>query len=309
MLVLMVSGILFFISGGLLIWGYSAGKAVYEDFVEPLDQKEYSTKDLLPAGLFLNDKLFRLENISLPQLRTLLFKYSMDIKSQVTELCGAKYSDYFYVIHNANKTVYALGLLALATGLSLLMYSTGDMENAQTFLVFGILLGGGTLFLNDKGLKDKIEKRRFSIMREFPDFVNKLTLLVNAGMTISKAWEKIIIDNKKNTPLYMEMNFAFAQINAGKPEAMAYEEFARRCKVKEILKFVSVIVVNLRKGGSEVVVALKQQANECWEMRKASAKRLGEEASTKILLPLMIMFVAILVIVATPALLQMSSMY
>ena len=42
-------------------------------------------------------------------------------------------------------------------------------------------------------------------------------------------------------------------------------------------------------------------------MRKSVAKRLGEEASTKILIPLMIMLVGIIIIVATPAILSFSS--
>lgn len=162
----------------------------------------------------------------------------------------------------------------------------------------------GLPFLTDRGLDEEIAKRRLKIQLEFPEFVNKLTLLVNAGMTISKAWEKVITDNKKDTVLYQEMNYALAEIKSGRPESVAYEEFARRCKVKEVTKFVSVIVMNLRRGGAEVVPVLRQQGTECWEMRKAAAKQMGEEASTKILLPLMIMFVGIILIVATPAVLS-----
>ena len=142
---------------------------------------------------------------------------------------------------------------------------------------------------------------------EFPEFVNKLTLLVNAGMTISRAWEKIINENKKNHILYSEMQYALMEIKAGKPERIAYEEFARRCRVKEVTKFVSVIVMNLRRGGGEVIPVLREQGNECWEMRKNAARQLGEEAGTKILIPLMIMFLGIVLVVATPAVLGMTS--
>ena len=100
------------------------------------------------------------------------------------------------------------------------------------------------------------------------------------------------------------MDYALAEIQSGRPESVAYEEFARRCKVKEVTKFVSVIVMNLRRGGAEVIPVLRQQGDECWEMRKAAAKQMGEEAGTRILLPLMIMFVGIILIVATPAVLS-----
>ena len=130
---------------------------------------------------------------------------------------------------------------------------------------------------------------------------------MNAGMTISKAWEKIINENKKKHILYDEMRYALAEIKAGKPEGAAYEEFARRCRVKEVTKFVSIIVMNLKRGGSEVVPVLRQQGDECWEMRKNAARQLGEEAGTKILIPMMIMFLGIVLIVATPAVLSMTS--
>ena len=106
--------------------------------------------------------------------------------------------------------------------------------------------------------------------------------------------------------LYDEMRIALAEIQAGKPEAMAYESFARRCHVKEVTKFVSIIVMNLKRGGSGVVGVLRDQGDECWQMRKDAAKRLGEEAGTKILIPMMIMFLGIVLIVVTPAVLSMS---
>lgn len=56
---------------------------------------------------------------------------------------------------------------------------------------------------------------------------------------------------------------------------------------------------------AELVPLLRVFAMECWELRKNTARRLGEEASTKMLLPLMLMFLAILLIVGTPAVLAL----
>jgi tight adherence protein C len=125
-------------------------------------------------------------------------------------------------------------------------------------------------------------------------------------MTVSKAWEKIITDNKKDSALYEELSMVLKDIGSGKPEQAAYEDFAKRCRVPEITRFISVILQNQRKGNSELVSVLRVFANECWELRKNTAKRLGEEASTKMLLPIMLMFFAILLIVITPAVIAMT---
>ena len=140
---------------------------------------------------------------------------------------------------------------------------------------------------------------------DFPEFLNKFTLLVNAGMTVSRAWSKISEDASKGGPLYEEIAHTVSEISSGKAEIISYEDFAERCKISEITKFISVIEQNIRKGNKELVSVLKYQVNDCWQMRKNVAKRLGEEASTKMLLPLMLMFFAIVLIVATPAIMAM----
>ena len=191
--------------------------------------------------------------------------------------------------------------------MGMIMVVQGDASTGLMFTGAAAAAFLGLPFLVDESLKEEVTKRRRSIQMEFPEFVSKLTLLVGAGMTISRAWEKIINENRREHVLYDEMRYALMEIRAVKPEAVAYEEFARRCRVKEVTKFVSVVVMNLRRGGSEVLPVLREQGSECWEMRKSAAKQMGEEAGTKIMIPLMIMFLGIVLIVSTPAVLSMTS--
>ncbi len=172
-------------------------------------------------------------------------------------------------------------------------------------LFFAFFTAGLIAYLLDRGIHDKAEKRRRQIQYDFPDFLNKLVLLMGAGMTAGRAMDRIQGESGKDSPFYRELAAALSDIRGGKPEHQAYEAFAGRCKVPEVAKFVSVLLQNLRKGSEETVAILRLQSVECWEMRKNAAKRLGEEASTKLLLPLMLMLVAILMIVTAPAVLSM----
>jgi tight adherence protein C len=303
LITLIIAIVLLAVLGLVFLFSLIKSKGVYDEYLEMVDKKDYAFKDLMPIGLFLNEKI-NMRKILPAKLYKYLYKYESAIKGRIIELYGIKYTDYYLMIHNGNKIAICLTVATGAALLSVIMGFQGDSSNCGIFLFASLAALIGLPLLSDKGLNDKIEKRRLELQKEFPEFINKLTLLVNAGMTISKAWEKIVVDNKKNTPLYNEMHYALGEIRAGKPEAIAYEEFGRRCKIKEIIRFVSVIVLNLKKGGADVVPVLKVQAMECWEMRKNVAKRLGEEAATKILIPLMIMFVGILIIVATPAIMS-----
>lgn len=268
---------------------YLLSRKKYDDFIEPVEEKDFRMKKLMPMALFLMDSVKYSNNT----------RYDRKLLMKISELYGVKYSQYYLRVHWANK----IGFFILA----LLILSVFGMSIGPdtSFIVFAVILLGALFYFTDNELNEKVTKRRLSIQMDFPDFLNKLTLLVNAGMTVPRAWEKIVSDNKKDTVLYNELGIVLTEIKAGKPENQAYEDFAKRCRIQEITKFISVIIQNMRKGNAELVSILRLQATGCWEMRKHAVKRVGEEASTKLLLPMMIMFVAILIIVAIPAVLSM----
>ena len=273
-----------------LITLYLLSYRKYAGFVLPPDDNVFRMKRLICIGLYI--------------LEILKFKYSTvydrKLLSIIAELYGHKHAVYFLKIHWGNKITLVLAGLLFAV----LIGATSRLDGG--YAVFCVLLIGGMAYITDRELYDRVNKRRLAIRRDFPDFVNKLTLLINAGMTVTKAWERITTDSRKETPLYMELVTALQDIKAGKPEHKAYEEFAKRCRTHEITRFVSVILQNMRKGNSELVPILRVFANDCWELRKNTARRYGEEASARLLLPMMLMFIAILLIVGTPAVLALN---
>lgn len=300
-----IAGILVVAAAVFILTVKKKGDSEFAEHINALDKEKFKTKNYLSIGLYLNSHTNILKLIPKSMYET-AYRYNNSVKMKVKELYGEKYLDFYSDIHSASK--WLMFVIGIAAMLIFAAINCINAEHMSAVVCIGLspVLGIVMAFLQDKELDSKIEDRRTAIMIEFPEFINKLLLLVNAGMMISKAWEKIVTDNKKNTPLYEELNVSVAEIRAGKSEAAAYEEFGRRCKVKEIIKFVSVIILNLKKGGSEVVPALRAQSDECWEMRKATARRLGEKASSKLMLPMAIMLVGIIMIVALPAVLALS---
>lgn len=276
---------------GILVTLYMLSSSKYSDIEKSLDKKAYPLRSVLPIGLYLLDT----------------FKYSFNttydrkLLGAIAELNGHKQAVLLLRVHWGGKI--SLILLSL---LFAFFIGTVSMPDAG-YVLFCVLLPAGIAYFSDKDLFEKVKKRRLVIQLDFPDFVNKLTLLINAGMTVSNAWEKTAADSSRQTPLYRELNLALQDIRSGMPEHKAYEEFAKRCRVPVITRFISVILQNIRKGNAELVPILRVFANECWELRKNTAKRYGEEASTKMLLPMMLMFVAILLIVGMPAVLALKN--
>ena len=299
MLGIIVSGAVAVLLIGNFLLCYLRSKGKYDEYMEYVDKEEYGLKDFIPLGLWRSEHGFP-ESKRPMQLQTVLARHKNTVYQKILEIRGPKDASFYHFIHGGYREAAAILSGAMLSLMGVIFAVQGDSSNGILLSVLAVVAGIGVPFLVDSSLDGDIRKRRNALQMEFPEFVNKLTLLVNA-------WEKIINENKKEHILYNEMRFALMEIKAGKPEGVAYEEFARRCHVKEITKFVSVIVMNMRRGGSEVVPVLQAQGNECWEMRKNAARQMGEEASTKILIPLMIMFLGIVLIVSTPAVMSMTS--
>lgn len=159
--------------------------------------------------------------------------------------------------------------------------------------------------------KELEEQRKEELLLDYPELVNKLTLFLGAGMTVKRAWRKIIQDYeaslKDQTPRYVyeEMKLTLREIESGVPETESYENFGRRCNLPCYLKLGALLSQNLRKGVKGLGEMLHIESLQAFEERKARAKRKGEEAGTKLLLPMFLMLAIVLVIVIMPAFLTL----
>lgn len=157
--------------------------------------------------------------------------------------------------------------------------------------------------------RERTQKRKWLLMLEYPDMVSKLAILLGAGMTLSKAFHKIAFSYEekrkkrevREMPVYEEMLVTCREMENGVGEVRAYLHFGERCGISEYRKLAKILGQNLKKGGRETTLLLTQEAEDALEKRKNTAKRLGEEAGTKLLFPMIIMLGIILVILMIPA--------
>lgn len=265
-------------------------KNKYKDEAAALDKKEYPMREFFGTGYFIHDI------VGIDFFR----KISRQSFDRLMRIYGSEVLIYFRAFA-ANKIITAYVMMLAVYFIVALLGSITVVSG-----LFGLFLGAIGFFSADYELKRKIDKRSKDILYEFPDFLNKLMLLVNAGLTVDKAWDKIVKDEKKETPLYYEIRKVNREIASGKSRDYAYQDMARRCKVAEISKFVNILIQNSRKGTSDLVIMLQMQSEECWGLRKNLAKQKGEEARTKLLYPMMIMLLAVFLIVIVPAIFQLA---
>ncbi|OMF38911.1 hypothetical protein BK133_00735 [Paenibacillus sp. FSL H8-0548] len=153
----------------------------------------------------------------------------------------------------------------------------------------------------------RVEQRKQQIITELPDMLSKLMLLVGAGETVQQALAKCL-DGKEagQHPLYKEWGVAVVSMRNGQPFSTTIEKFNRRCSVQEVSIFTTVLLLNYRRGGEHFVLALRELSYTLWEKRKAIARSRGEEASSKLVFPLVGILLVLMILVAAPAVLLMS---
>ncbi len=193
-----------------------------------------------------------------------------------------------------------------------LRWSEEKDNTGMTVFFLGLLLAAAAWIAGDRELQEQMKRRREQLLMDYPEIINKFTLLVNAGMTARQAWYKISQDysgkgcnrGTKKRYAYEEMLVTAHELKLGISEGTAYEQYGRRIGLLPYIKFSSLVSQNLKKGNKGFTEQLRQEALEAFGERKETAKRLGEEAGTKLLAPMMLMLILVFIIILVPAFLS-----
>ena len=160
----------------------------------------------------------------------------------------------------------------------------------------------------DRDLHEKLEKRRKSLHREYPEIVHKLALFVGAGMTTRGAFQKIAGDYEaklaaggRASPAYEEMLYTCRELRSGVSEGRSYEHFGRRTGLQEYVRLSTLLMQNLKRGNSALLERLREEADKAWEEQLQQGRRMGEEAGTKLLVPMVMMLAVVMVMIMVPA--------
>lgn len=269
----------------VLLWiGLAAGnEKKFEAMTKSLEDSEYPLHELFYIG-------FELLNVVHFDTKS---DYARKKVKEMSEVYGRRYAEYYYYIQLGGQITYAVTMAPLIFVLAVL-------GNSPMALLFGMLLAFLFIWYLSEIFKDKLTSRREELLAEFPQVLSKLTLLVNSGMMLRNAWNRVANDGEG--VLYEEMAAAAAEMSNGISEPVAYRNFAERCGLKEMRKFASLVTQSLAKGSSDLSYFLKDMSDEMWEMKKNMVKRRSEQANSKLLAPIVLIFIGILVMIMAPVL-------
>lgn len=179
----------------------------------------------------------------------------------------------------------------------------------EKILLFGVMLAGIIPLLERSRMEEQKKKRSRQMELEYPELVSKLALLLSSGMTLQGAWKKLAVSYREKRkqealmymPAYEEMLITCHEMESGIGEERAYERFGERCGLSCYRKLGNMLSQNLRKGSLGITALLETEAELAFEERKNLAKKYGEEATTKLLFPMILMLGIVIVILIVPA--------
>ena len=171
----------------------------------------------------------------------------------------------------------------------------------------------------DSRLHSRTKERSRQLAIDYPQLTSKIVLYLGAGMSVRNVFYKCGADyrakqaardsggrkmnGKRQEPrfLYEEILLVCNELDSGIPEAEAYMHFGRRCHSRQYNRLASLLVQNLRRGNDTLLQVLQEEARSSFEERKNLARELGEEAGTRLLLPMMLMLAITMLIIIVPA--------
>lgn len=266
-----------------LIWMFLFIKSKkYDSLFVDLDKKDYPLKELYSVGYcFLEIIGYKFTS-----------KRDRKKRQELNVLYGEKYAEYYL------RVIYSqqISLSMLVFLLSFCMY--GFSQQIAVWVIM-IAFAGVTFYYFGDVTSKKIRKRSEEMLSDFCEVVSELALLTNAGMILHEAWE-FIADSDREGTIYEEMRVAKNDMNNGLPDIEAIRQFGNRCIIPEIRKFTSTLIQGMVKGNDELVIMLQNQSSEVWNEKKQNVRRQGEKAASKLLIPMLLMFVGILIMVIVP---------
>ena len=180
-------------------------------------------------------------------------------------------------------------------------------DSSGYFFLLMCLAAMLVFFSKKKEVEENLEKRNRELLLDYPEIVNKLTLYMGAGMTIRNAFKKMGEDYKRQKVsngkryVYEEILLLCHEMQSGISESEVYEHLGKRCQLQPYMKLSALLSQNLRKGSNDLLQMLRQETTAAFEHRKNAAKKAGEEAGTKLLLPMIMMLCIVMVLIMIPA--------
>ncbi len=264
----------------------------YDFAVEKLVGNEYTLSEVYGVGFMWGDLVpavgYR-ENLG----RSIAKNVNLLVKSDLTE---------FYTRAILAK---ACTFMHLGTCVSLLL-GLALFDDATTYVIAAVGVLASFVLCRQVLDSPAEEVQRISdeLVIELPDMVTKMALLLDTGMTLREAW--IYVADHTSGIISQYMKDSCEMMKNGKSDLEAFSSFGNATTSREVKKVSSMVIQGTKKGNEELSELFTQLSSELWDTRRQKMLQMGETASTKLMIPTMLMFAGLLIVIVVSSMNGMS---
>ena len=185
-----------------------------------------------------------------------------------------------------------------------------EQREDYSLLLFGLLAAAGVLGAAGMNgdLQRRVKRRERQLQVDYPQLVSRFVLFLGAGMSVRNVFFKLGQEYEARLQkgggrrfVYEELLLVCRELESGVSEGEAYGRFGVRCRLRRYTKFCALLTQNQRRGNRELLSVLQEEAREAFEERKNLVRQLGEEASARLLVPMIMMLGVTMVMIIVPA--------
>lgn len=196
------------------------------------------------------------------------------------------------------KNIKVLYLLSLV-----LMIPAVVLEGPEAILLFGMVFLGIYKFRYFI-IERQIKKDKEAIVSALPELMDRVILLLSAGMYIEGIMEKIAKDGGNENILFGKITELLTKSKESN-KSIIYElsEYSVRTGIRELIRFANILENNFHKG-SDLVDKLEAEGALLWSGRRKIAEEHAKKAETKLSFPLMLLLLSLITITSAPMLMS-----
>ena len=158
-------------------------------------------------------------------------------------------------------------------------------------------------------LQEEGKKCQEQAERDFPVIVHLLTLYMGAGLSFFSAVKRISQNYQKQRELDDSKKYAFEkmmrmeqQMSNGVSQREACQDWGMQFRTDSYQKLSLILIQSFTKGSKEAAMLMEAEEREAFHKRIDRAKKEGEEASTRLLFPMILLLCQVMLLVMYPAL-------
>lgn len=202
--------------------------------------------------------------------------------------------------------VLSLSVLSASTAAVLGVAYGFYTDSGYVFAVIGTAMGAMLPYLS---VSSQAQKRVRAIQRTLPHAMDLLVLGLGAGLDFTAAVRQVIDKaSASNEPLMEEFRLLLQELKLGKTRQKALVQLAERAPCDAVRDLVAAVVQS-EEQGTPLASVLAAQAVSSRQQRSVQAEEAAAKASTSLVMPLGLLFAAILLLITSPMVLTLSDKF